>query len=135
MYNGLAPSKRGCGVQFGPDVTADFCSRNGLSECGDCLRMVLFVWLCPLYCVGFPLLWVCLVLIVYPHYYVGYPKYYMGYPQVVYRFPKYCTDICPSKLRKCIVREVTCLAGTRSVPNSEVLYTDLCSWDSRQCPL
>jgi serine/threonine-protein phosphatase 5 len=28
--NGRGPSKRGVGVQFGPDVTARFCEKNGL---------------------------------------------------------------------------------------------------------
>ena len=30
---GRSPSKRGVGIQFGPNVTEDFISRNGLGEC------------------------------------------------------------------------------------------------------
>ena len=33
LQPGRSPSKRGVGIQFGPNVTEDFCRRNGLGKC------------------------------------------------------------------------------------------------------
>ncbi len=40
VQNGRSPSKRGVGTQFGPNVTEDFLSRNGLGEESQCWQLV-----------------------------------------------------------------------------------------------
>ena len=90
-------------MQFGPDVTEDFCSRNSLSQCVGVQGVVgvglLFCGLFhltaslgyPLYCIGYPLY--CegypLYCIGYPLYCEGYPLYHVSYPPCCVRYPLY----------------------------------------------